>query len=131
MKRLLTNPIGKLLDGIARISRGDYLSRIPEAPQTDLNAIVLEVNSLAANIYLKNEALGMEAERARRALEKLRVRIQKKKIVSFAASTPLIARRCKSQIPLVVDRADGRPVVLDSFHRIVDRGVVNHADSRY
>lgn len=57
LKVFLTKPLGNLTRGIERIASGSYEHFLPPVKQTDVDAIVQEVNAMAGQIAERDKAL--------------------------------------------------------------------------
>ncbi|MBF0225694.1 MAG: response regulator [Desulfobacterales bacterium] len=59
MRKLLANPIARLTEGIRSIADGNYENFLTPVPQTDINAIITEVNTMAQEIARRTEQVAL------------------------------------------------------------------------
>ena len=67
LRRYLETPLEELKQGIGRIARGDYGSRLPPARQADIDAMVQHINAMASAIAQATEELRRAKEAAEHA----------------------------------------------------------------
>jgi PAS domain S-box-containing protein len=57
IKRSIIEPISSLLDGVTRISRGDFTSPMQELPVYELNELSIKINAMATALAARDSAL--------------------------------------------------------------------------
>lgn len=56
-RRSIIEPISSLLDGVTRISRGDFTSPMPELPVYELNELSIKINAMATALEARDTEL--------------------------------------------------------------------------
>jgi len=60
LRKLLTNPLSNLRDGITTIAEGNYQHQMDEIVQEDINTIIEDVNKMARQILQRDQSLHAE-----------------------------------------------------------------------